>query len=351
MATISQVRGLLLEEALLHLLARSGYRTVESDSVDPTLAFGPAGLEVRGRGERHQIDAIADFLFPQPFSNPQRLLVEAKCYADSRPVGLPVLRNALGVLMDVSEFFVPATGPKSVSRRRYHYQYALFSASNYTEPAERYAFAHDIYLIPLQGSAFIRPIVSQIRRVTHHAFGAPTRNQIDLDLSAFRRSFRRAIRSSDYNNDARRFVRDDSRSLLSDLLDSCRTLDGAVLGMLSGTFPIFLVPTHGVQVSQLHGSQDVHITWDNEGWYLSDQMDGQLFSFDLPPTLFEMYAEEGVLTRAAALEMKADYMREIQAIIVPEEYPRFVTFRLDLGWLERLRGALRDRPRRRPEGV
>ena len=200
MATISQVRGLLLEEVLLHLLARSGYRTVESERGDPTLASGPAGLEVRGRGERHQIDAIADFLFPQPFSNPQRLLVEAKCYADSRPVALPVIRNALGVLMDVSEFFVPTSGTRTVSRRRYHYQYALFSASNYTDPAERYAFAHDIYLIPLQGSAFIRPIVGQIRRITHHAFGAPTRNQIGLDLFAFRRSFRRGIRSFDYDD-------------------------------------------------------------------------------------------------------------------------------------------------------
>lgn len=56
---------------------------------------------VKGRGGEHQIDAIADFIVHQPFSYPQRLLVEAKCY--SNKVRLPVIRNAAGVLKDVNE--------------------------------------------------------------------------------------------------------------------------------------------------------------------------------------------------------------------------------------------------------
>lgn len=70
---------MLLEEAALHLLHRSGYRTVDAPGTDPTLCNVGAGLAVRGRGSEHQIDVIADFVVHQPFSNPQRLLVESKC--------------------------------------------------------------------------------------------------------------------------------------------------------------------------------------------------------------------------------------------------------------------------------
>jgi hypothetical protein len=75
MPTVAQIHGMLLEEALLHLLRFSGYRPVMSNGADPTLRQGTAGLEVLGRGEHHQIDAIADFTIPQPFVNPARLLI------------------------------------------------------------------------------------------------------------------------------------------------------------------------------------------------------------------------------------------------------------------------------------
>ena len=93
MATIPQTRGMILEEVLLYLLRKSGYRTVEQIGSDPTLTTHSAGLAVRGRGGIHQIDAIADFNVCPPFSNSQRLLIEAKYY--SRTPGIEVVRNAV----------------------------------------------------------------------------------------------------------------------------------------------------------------------------------------------------------------------------------------------------------------
>ena len=78
MASAHQVRGVLLEEAVLMLLRAAGYRTVTHAGTDPTLGTCAAGLTVLGRGTCHQIDAIADLRIGQPFSNPQWLLVEAK---------------------------------------------------------------------------------------------------------------------------------------------------------------------------------------------------------------------------------------------------------------------------------
>src|ERR1035438_7422677 len=161
MVAAHQVRGVLLEEAILMLLRASGYSTVASARddptlsdgpavlnavggglvwvystgasarYDPTLSDGPAGLNVLGRGGRHQIDAIADLRIGQPFSNPQRLLVEAKAYSEDRKVTLPIVRGAVGVLKDVSEYWV-AEGPGQPAASRYHYQFAVFSTSEFT---------------------------------------------------------------------------------------------------------------------------------------------------------------------------------------------------------------------------
>lgn len=172
MATIPQIRGMLLEEAVLYLLRSSGYRTIDDPRNDPTLRKGYAGLEVIGRGSIHQIDAIADFTVAQPFSHPQRLLVEAK-FKKGR-VGIEVLRNAIGVLKDVDEYWVtsnrnpghnvrPGVADGEI-KNRYHYQYAVFSATGYAPQAEDYAYAQDIYLIPLARSRFMEPIIASIRR-------------------------------------------------------------------------------------------------------------------------------------------------------------------------------------------
>jgi len=104
MASVNQVRGVLPEEAILMRLRASGISHGHDCSRRSNFVRGPARLNVWGRGGKHQIDAIADLRIGQPFSNPQRLLVEAKAYSNERKVGLPIVRGAVGVLKDVSEF-------------------------------------------------------------------------------------------------------------------------------------------------------------------------------------------------------------------------------------------------------
>jgi hypothetical protein len=128
---------------------------------DPTLDHDGAGLVVLGRGGKHQIDAIADLRIAQPFGNPQRLLVEAKAYSDGRTVGLQIIRGAVGVLKDVSEYWGRSDSDEP-GAPRYHYQFAVFSTSDFSPDAQDYAFAHDVHLLPLRASSFFRPIVTAI---------------------------------------------------------------------------------------------------------------------------------------------------------------------------------------------
>jgi hypothetical protein len=150
---------MLLEEAVLYLLRHSGYKAVHVAADDFSLVDGHSGLEVKGRGSKHQIDAIADYLIPQPFAHPQRLLVEAKHY--NHDIGLTVIRNAVGVLKDVNEFWVPSV-KSTTPIKRYHYQYAVVSGTNFTSNSQKYAFAQDIYLIPLGSSLFFSQVIASI---------------------------------------------------------------------------------------------------------------------------------------------------------------------------------------------
>lgn len=342
MPKIGQIRGMLLEEALLHLLRGSGYRTVESVNNDETLKAGAAGLLVKGRGGNHQIDAIADFLVSQPFSHPQRLLVEAKCY--SNKVRLPVVRNAVGVLKDVNEFWVPESY-NVPAKRRYHYQYALFSASGYTKDSERYAFAQDINLIPLANSRFLSPVLDAIRNFSEQDFGTAPEDNIGLRMSLLRQAIRNKLKNDDYSEGDNFSDRPLLRERFDRFVMACHQINYAIIATLRGGFPVFLVPNPEVSVDSLHSSLDVRIFWDSAGWYLRDRNGNELFSFDLPPALFLLYAQEGILSRRRALDLKEQAMSEFQAICTRRGEVRIITFHLDEGWLVDVRERLERRIR------
>lgn len=84
MSNSRQIRGMLLEEAVLPLLKRSGYRTVDVVGNDHTLCTVGAGVAVKGRGGEHQTDAIrgAD----EPFCRSSNLLMRDAQFTSSSPL-------------------------------------------------------------------------------------------------------------------------------------------------------------------------------------------------------------------------------------------------------------------------
>lgn len=341
MSNINQVRGMLLEEALLYLLRHSGYRTVESTNDDPTLFNGRAGINVRGRGGGHQIDAIADFVVQQPFSHPQRLLVEAKCTRKSTE--LPVIRNAVGTLKDICEYFVPESNGKPASRR-YHYQYALFSAKGYTKDAERYAYAQDIYLITLANSNYFQGVIDAIYAITEEALESQGGN---LDMSSLRRELRRWLlepyedsQDSDFWNGYSPAFREQNANIVQNV----KEIRYALLATFTGGIPAFLIPAPGFSIETLNGPVSVKIRYDLEdtkSWYLY-RNEEIIFSFDLPKEFFNLYAKDGRLSNRQAINLKRDQMHTIRAIWTEENDvdPKIITFRLDYEWLNEVQRSL-----------
>lgn len=333
-----QIRGMLLEEAALHLLRRSGYRTVDSCVDDPTLCNLGAGLGVRGRGCSHQIDAIADFIVHQPFSNPQRLLVESKCYDWQHKTGIDVVRNAIGVLKDTSEFWVVGPGP-IVGRRRYHYQYAIFSASPFTNTAQKYAFAQDVHLFPLDRSAYFRPILEAIRAAAPPELVLPAVIAGPGQLHRYRMSIREWLRAGHPGQRAPDYFRQID---LRPFVNACFELNYALVAVLGGRFPVFLTPSQIGREAFFEDQIDVRIFWDQEGWYVRRRGSNEnLFSFDLPDELFELYAEEGFLDRERALDLKEQMMSTLQAIETRNGQARIINFILDRQWIAAIRRRMR----------
>ncbi len=347
MATIAQIRGMLLEEAVLHLLRTAGYTVVEHAGNDPTLHDGHSGLEIYGRGGKHQSDAVADFYISAPFTNPQRLVVEAKCLLPRRPVGLPIIRNAVGVLKDISEWWIPPERPSSIATMgRYHYQYAIFSASGFTSNAERYAFAQDIYLIPYRRSRFIAPIIDKIRNLKYEDFGASEYNKIDVNMTNLRKIVRNAIKRLDYPSLDK--LPNNVATIIDELVREVLRVGGTLIAIAGRRFPIHLIPASDIELSQLQTYYKIHIRWDDESWYITDaHSERNLFSFDLPSELFNLYAEHGHLTESRALDLKSDIMNIMQAILKQEEKTRLITFELDTEWISRVRTRIQQLSTRR----
>lgn len=185
--------GYVLEEVLARLLRENGYTLLVRESQDrDALRDGKHGLLVRGRGTDHQADALGELLIPSPFSLPVRLFAEAKFRND--PVGISDIRNALGVLNDVNEHY-SSENMHDFPMRRYQYRYALFSISGFTPDAQKYALAHQISLVDLQGPAFadLRGVTSQTAQ--RLLILAQSSGLSSFPLNQMRIALRRALRT------------------------------------------------------------------------------------------------------------------------------------------------------------
>lgn len=340
MPRIDQTRGMIFEEVLLRLLSQSGYQVVTDVGKDKTLTQVSSGLAVRGRGGKHQIDAIADYSAQQPFSYPQRLLVEAKFYT-SEKVGLPIVRNAVGVHKDVQEQWVASDGFGQI-RNRYSYQYAIFSASGYTTVAEEYAYAQDVYLIQLASSLHFRPIIKAIGAIEQNDFQWAPGQPVPLDLKSFRRELRSALLyDGGFNMDLPERAMEKIWTLLKTVADH---RNRSALGLIAGSIPVFMTSERPFNPRDIHGEIECRIYWTRSkgtySWSIDAPSFGGHLTFDVPISLLKMYLDENGLSRERALDFKERILDGIQLFYLRNHIPRHTILRLQPGWIDSLRREL-----------
>jgi hypothetical protein len=166
----SQTRGKIFEALIKYYLSQHGY-TIIPENIRNYYGIKKRsnGLNVKGRGAYHQIDALGQFQFIIPFVYPIRLIAEAKCYNSTRikSMGINKIRDFVGVVKDISENYVIDTyrDLKYKSRFRFTDSGVFFSTLPFSKNAEMYAYAQGIYLIPCpQVLPFVNCLYSQMNR-------------------------------------------------------------------------------------------------------------------------------------------------------------------------------------------
>jgi len=331
MSFYDQAKGVILEEVVLYILRKSGYEIVEHSEDDPTLTTSGAGICVKGRACEHQIDAIADFSLPQPFIYPSRLLVEAKCYRD-KTIGIDIIRNAVGVYKDLQEYWTPPND-NLILKKRYSYQFAVFSTTPFSEPAQNFAFAHDIVLVPLSRSQFFSPLIAFINDI--------------------KRQFRSHNIYCNKLYDLRKEIREELKSMSFELVNhnqTCsnndwtffreviRNIHNSIFGYIGNLYPILLTPSRDniINLFEQHEYQmRLYFSENGDKWYL--QTNGIEFSFDLPIHIIDHFKTSGILSKTRALDLKSEVMNEITAFVNIDNKTKFVKFKLDHNWIEELK--------------
>ncbi|MCK5320808.1 hypothetical protein KAJ61_05495 [Candidatus Parcubacteria bacterium] len=139
-----QAGGYIFEFLILRLLKKLKYVSLSQK-------------HLRGRGALHQIDATGIFSLPIPFVYTLRLICEAK-YRDK--VGLGEIRNFVGVMKDISEnYFIKNSGER---KQRYTDVGCFFGKDSFSEFAQDYAWAHNIYIVSFSGIRDLMPLVDAI---------------------------------------------------------------------------------------------------------------------------------------------------------------------------------------------
>lgn len=354
MASIPHVRGALLEEAVLFLLHKVGYQPYDPAALAAVhsehMRRGASGLEVRGRGTWHQLDAFALWQHSPAFMYPMRLMVEAKCYAENRPVGVEVPRNSVGVLKDISENYFTYSGRGQQFRGpRFNYTAAIFSTSGFTQGAVEYAIAHQVFLVQYDTVSVIHPLVDAIRRFDAHCIRLPGKHAI----AAVRAYYRACLTNPDIAPPAPPALTADGEALLrGPVTRACIAIGGSYFGMLQGQWPLHLLRQEPLPYSafatdtvrcRLHG--DTPTGWrfvpsgaqpQDPGWFELE--------FSLPPLIAEL-VEAHWTDPIAVAHLKQEHFSYIDLTGVIGGIRRNVRLELDRDWISRY-----IRERRRQDG-
>jgi len=156
--TENQIKGKILEEVVKHYLTIQGYKLLIPNSNYGDMKILSNGLNVRGRGCYHQIDALGQFAFRIPFLYPIRLLSEAKYYP-SRKIQLHHLRDFIGVIKDISKNYFIKNMRSLKELQRFTDCGAYFSISGFTKNAQMYAYGQGIFLVPC---SFLKSLIDKI---------------------------------------------------------------------------------------------------------------------------------------------------------------------------------------------
>jgi hypothetical protein len=272
---------------------------------------------------------------------PLHLMVEAKCYASHRPVGVEVPRNSVGVLKDISENYFTYTRRGNAFRGpRYNYSAAVFSASGYTHGAVEYAVAHQVFLIQYENVPVIQPLIDSIRGLDEACINLRGQQAITAARTYYRRCL--SVNQVTEIGDPPPEITELGQELLrGPIAEACRAIGGSYFGMLQGQWPLHLLRSvplppeafaTDVVSCRVHGNQmgewmfvPIQAEPGEPGWFELE--------FCLPPFIAELL-QDNWRDPVAVADLKRQHFSFIDLTGVIGDIRRSVRLQLDSDWIE-----------------
>lgn len=339
---LSQIRGAIFEEVVLHLLELVGYRIVLAG--EEGTRRGHSGLEVQGRGEWHQIDALAASDRTPAFMYPLRLMVEAKCYRRGR-IGIEVVRNSVGVQKDISEnyFSHRLAVQDDIQGPRFNYLSAIASTSGFTKNAQRYAIAHQIFLIQYKGIPMFVPVTEGLLGLDNIHFRPNVLNNIDIPETIIRDRVREYIGvrvDTAWNEEDEFFSQQGITYLRESILQPLFDINGSYYGALQGRWPIHLLSRETLPERLFAERDEIRCRVRRiDGVWGFEQIEGQYpfrLEFSLPDEIARLVEEAG-RDREQVANIKEEYFSFMDITGKIGGVQRNVRLSLDQSWMNAVR--------------
>jgi len=350
------IKGALLEYIVRELFQNCGFTNV--CAVDP-FSFEQGGLfYINGKGAAHDADIIMNPPIQMPFMYPTQLLFECKAYEAN--VGLPEVRNALGLRDDLNEFEIvtPDTLKSREknkkanvldNRTRFLYQVGVASVNGFSKPAIEFATNNKIPLLSL--SWFLQDTTIQRFNTINQGFiGSLDINNIK-NLYNFLKNRKGNLDDQQYQG-------------AKELLDSGNDLDVIVkeakerikrsyVGLLENGDMIFLVGTSEKDIlklqngfaplrAEIHRSEKKPEVW-NLSVYINNQDKPFNFDFIVPERILYPWITFNY-NRSKALDIKQEFFSKVFVFNQRNdaEIP-FSIININRDCLDKLRGQLEDK--------
>ena len=271
---------------------------------------------VQGVGQPHNADVLLSPPIQTPFYYPTRLLVECKCYNNS--IGLPQIRNALGLRDDINNFEIVtedilksrianrSINPKFYDMKRYVYQVAVASIDGFKSTAYPFAKAHRIPLISFSQSAIfanIRHAISELDEI------AKINDELRHKISSF-------IREDMLHPGHRTYVNRYDSNEWQIYLEEVEKIERQItIGLLEDGTLLFLLQSeqkckHNYGYETREDGCTIHWHSDKDStWVLNDH--GTAYYFELPKEIYDDWKRSVGKQRKDALKIKRNYFSKI----------------------------------------
>lgn len=311
---MASIKGKLFEYFVFRLLVSCGFKPVIPDGL--LVYKGGPGLMVQGIGQPHNADVLLTPPIQTPFYYPTRLLIECKCYDE--PIGLPQIRNALGLRDDINNFEIVtedilkkrqsarSSCPKFYDMKRYVYQVAVASIDGFKSTAFPFAKAHRIPLISFGSSRLFEGIRSAISALDNCA---KENNEFAHQISSL-------ISNSMLHPDERVLEnRFDCYEWYAYIHEIEQIEQSTTIGLLEDGTILFLLQAdeenREFYTNYMHNDGcTIHWSREQDGsWVLHDREN--VYYFELPSEIYDNWERSAGKQRRDALRVKRDYFSKI----------------------------------------